>query len=169
MNKIFLILSITILTSFSKPAAVQTYVITDSSLTGYGVDGSPLSVNRAVGFIPPLTVTWDGNGATVITGATTTIYKRIPYDCTIAGWSIVATGSSPTCTIDIWKVASGTSLPTVGNTITGTKPALASGNAVASVVFTAWSTLAVTAGDILAFNVDACSNATFIDFTFTLQ
>lgn len=112
---------------------------------------------------PPIIFTWDGMGATVITGSPT--YFVIPYSCTIAGWSIVAIGSSPTTTIDVWRVAAGTALPTVANTIMGTKPALSSGNVVRSSTLTGWSPTTVTAGEIWAANLDAVSAATWIRFT----
>lgn len=107
-------------------------------------------------------VSWDGLGSFVSAG--NTIYRQFPTACTISGWSILATGSSPTCTIDIWKISSGTALPTVSNTIMGTKPALATGNALRSSTLTGWTT-SISAGDILAFNIDAAGNATQIIFT----
>lgn len=125
------------------------------------VDSIAATAGGGVVLIPPFS--WDGNGATVTTG--NTIYWIAPYNCTIVGWSIVATGTSPTCTIDVWRVATGTSLPTVANTIMGTKPELSSGNAVRSSTLTAWNPTAVTAGDIWAANLDATANATWIKFT----
>lgn len=118
------------------------------------------SVDTGVKF--PIVKSWDGQGSAVTTGNTR--YFTAPYAMTITGWNISCVGSSPTCTIDIWKVATGTALPTVANTIMGTKPALSSGNAVRSSTMTGWTTLAISAGDILGFNIDACSNATVINF-----
>ena len=43
-------------------------------------------------------------------------YFTIPYACTISAWNI--TVNAGTVTFDIWKVASGTAVPTVANTIT---------------------------------------------------
>lgn len=107
--------------------------------------------------------TWDGQGGTVTTG--NTVYKVSTVSGSIKGWSILATGTNPTCTIDVWKVASGTALPTVTNTITGSgaAPALSTGNAVRSTVVTGW-TSSLTPGDIFAFNVNAVSAATKIFF-----
>lgn len=93
-------------------------------------------------------------------------YVRMPYRGTITGWSIQAAGSSPTCTIDVWKVSSGTALPTVSNTIMGTKPALATGNAIASINLLNWNPK-INANDIVGFNLDAVANATFINFVIT--
>ena len=105
---------------------------------------------------------WDGQGGTVTTG--NTIYKVNTVSGSIRGWNILATGTNPTCTIDVWKVASGTSLPTVTNSITGSSaPALSTGNAVRSTTLTGWTT-ALTPGDIFAFNINAVSAATKIFF-----
>lgn len=105
---------------------------------------------------------FDGQGGTVATGSTS--FKRIPFNCTVLGWSILAKGTSPTATFDIWKVASGTALPAVGNTIMGTKPALASGNAVASTTLTSW-TVAWSKDDIVGVNTDAISAGTWYELT----
>lgn len=104
---------------------------------------------------------FDGQGTVVQVGSK--YYFRMPKAGTITGWSIVADGSSPTCTIDIWKIADGTSLPTVSNTITASaKPILSTGNAVRSTTLTGW-TSTFNANDIFCVNVDACSVATKIN------
>jgi len=105
---------------------------------------------------------FDGMGSVILVG--TKIYFRMANDGEITGWSIVAEGTSPTCTIDIWVIASGTALPTVVDTIMGTKPALTTGNAVKSTTMTGWTT-AFSADDIFCINIDACSAATKINFT----
>lgn len=115
----------------------------------------------------PITIGWDGQGGFITTGLTR--YFVAPYDATITGWSIVAEGTNPTCTIDVWKIASGTALPTVANTITASAiPALSTGNVVRSSTLTGWTT-DIIAGDILAFNIDAVSNALTIKINLELQ
>lgn len=104
----------------------------------------------------------DGAGSTITTGAKNG-YPVAGDNYTISGWSITAMGNAPTCTIDVWKVAAGTALPTVANTIMGTKPALSTGNVIESTTLTSWNTT-VTKGDIWGINVDACANATNIVF-----
>jgi len=106
---------------------------------------------------------FDGGGIVVPTGAAVPIVAYCAQ--TITGWSIAAAGTSPTCTFDVWKIASGTALPTVSNTIMGTKPVLATGNVIRSTTLTGWSTLAVAAGDIIIINLDSVTNATQISFT----
>jgi len=107
----------------------------------------------------------DGAGGVVATGNTR--YIVVPYAGTITGWAITATGTSPTCTIDIWKITTGTALPTVANTIMGTKPALSTGNSITSTTLTGWTTTCA-ANDIWGFNLDACSAALTINFEVTI-
>jgi hypothetical protein len=109
-----------------------------------------------------LSVTLNGAGATVPTGQ---VYANpvAGDNWTISGWAITAQGNAPTATFDVWKIAKGTSLPTVANTIMGTKPSLASGNALVSTTLTGWST-AVSAGDIWGVNLDSVAGATNITF-----
>lgn len=110
---------------------------------------------------------FDGGGS-VIAG-NSTCYTRAHRACTITGWSILATGTAPTMTVDVWKVASGTALPTVANTITANaKPALATGNAIKSTMLTGWNT-AVTADDILGLKIDSAANALTSEITILCQ
>lgn len=106
------------------------------------------------------------DGATLVIGTGVKGYFTSNYAGTIIGWSITADGSSPTCTIDVWKIGAGTALPTVTNTIFGTKPALSTGNAKRGACPTdcsGWTTTFV-AGDIFGFNVDAITVATKLTF-----
>ncbi len=129
-------------------------------------DGRLTAASNGTGMVTPIVASWDGLGNFVTTG--NTIYRQFPTACTIIGWSILATGTSPTCTIDIWNITSGTALPTVLNSIMGTKPALATGNALRSSTLTSWA-VGIDAGDIIGFNLDAASNATQIIFTLEVQ
>ena len=134
------------------------------------IDGRIISASNGTGgggSMAPIRIGWDGQGGTVSTGSTR--YYILPYACTITGWSIVATGTSPTTTIDVWRVSTGTSLPTVANTIMGTKPALSTGNAVRSTTLTGWSPTSFSAGDILGFSIDALANATTLVFSLEIQ
>lgn len=110
----------------------------------------------------PIGITVDGGGAVLKTGVMG--YVTTDFTGTITGWNITAVGASPTCTIDVWHVATGTTLPAVGNTIMGTKPALSTGNAVRSTTLTGWNPVTFSPGDIWAFNLDAVTNATYINF-----
>jgi hypothetical protein len=102
---------------------------------------------------------FEGLGNTVVL-VDSIVYTRAKSAMTISGWSIVAEGSSPTCTIDIFKIATGTTLPSA-SICASALPALATGNALKSTTLTGWTT-SVSADDMLAFKVTACANATKI-------
>lgn len=119
-------------------------------------------VTPQVFHVPTIGFTTDG--ATLVIQTGTKGYFTASFTGRITGWSITATGTNPTCTIDVWKIGAGTALPTVANTITAAaKPALSTGNAKRSSNLTGW-TVAFAAGDIFGFNVDAVTAATKITF-----
>ncbi len=100
-------------------------------------------------------VTIDGAGLVLTTGVKG--YVRIPYDCTIESWSLLA-DQSGSIVIDVWKDTYANFPPTVADTITASaKPTLSATNKNATL--TGWSkTLA--AGDVVGFKVDSASTLT---------
>lgn len=103
----------------------------------------------------------DGGGSNITNGFLG--YYTVGFSGTLTGWSTTAKGTSPTCTYDIWKIGTGTSVPTSANTITGgsgNRPALSVGNALRSANMTNWTT-SFTAGDIFGFNLDTTANASW--------
>ncbi len=99
-------------------------------------------------------VNLDGQGVVLSTGQKG--YVRMPYACTITGWSIVGDVSG-SCVFDVWK---STGFPTVANTITASaKPTLTSSTATSSTTLTGWNTT-VNAGDIIGWNLDSVSTLT---------
>lgn len=106
--------------------------------------------------------TFDGGASSPAVGSK--LYFTVPYACTIAAWNILEDGASPTATIDIWKIGTGTALPTIANTITASAlPVLSTGNAIHSTTLTSWTT-SVTANDIFIVNLNAVANATKVSF-----
>lgn len=111
---------------------------------------------RAIG------VTWDGGGSAVSTGKAKGYYTA-PSTGTIAGWSISA--DTGTCTIDVWKVAAGTAVPTVANKITTSGVALATGTHIRSTdVSDFGANTAIAVGDVIAYNLTTTSGPTQITF-----
>lgn len=110
-----------------------------------------------------------GDGSNSVSTGEIGMHPGMPCDYEIIGWAIAAKGSSPTCTVDLWVKAAGTAIPTVADTIMGTKPALASGNAVQSTTMLNWKSgqpIRGKQGDILIANLDAVSNATRVTIKF---
>lgn len=117
------------------------------AVTYYGAYGTTRTLPIAFG---------DANNTIAIsTGAVT--YFKATYPCTITGWDI--TVDAGTITYDVWKIAAGTAIPTIANTITASAlPALSTGTALHSTTLTGWTT-AVAAGDWLGYQVNTVSGA----------
>lgn len=99
---------------------------------------------------------FDGGGVALIPGTVT--YFTVPFACTIAAWN--ATVDTGTITFDVWKIATGTAIPTVANTITASAlPAISSGTALHSTTLTGWTT-SVSANDIFGVDINAVASAT---------
>lgn len=129
-------------------------IITDVTISGtFSGDGSGLT--NIPGSVGSFGITIDGGGSEITTGVKG--YVTIPYSGTITEWSIVAnqTGS---IVIDCWKDTYANFPPTIDDAITGTeKPTISSDIKGDDNDLTTWNT-GVTAGDIIAFNVDSASS-----------
>jgi hypothetical protein len=109
-------------------------------------------------------IAWDGNGSFITVGTGQARYAVLSNGGTISGWSIVAIGTSPTCTIDVLYVApGGTALPSLSIT-GGVSPALTTGNSIYSTTLTGWTT-AIAAGGTLGFRITAASNVLQLKIT----
>lgn len=101
----------------------------------------------------------DTGGSALSSGSI--VYFTVPYACTIAAWNISV--DAGTATLDIWKIASGTAVPTIANTITASAlPAIASGTSIHSTTLTAWTT-AVAANDIFGIYLQTVATAKFVE------
>ncbi len=89
-------------------------------------------------------------------------YIVIPAAATLTGWSIaVDTG---TATVQVWKIASGTAVPTAGNSINIAGVSISSNTAIISTDLSDFTTTAIAKDDIFAFNLSAMSAVTKLDF-----
>ena len=103
------------------------------------------------------------NSSALTAGATQTAYLTVPRACTINSWDITVDGG--TISFDVWKVATGTAIPTSTNSIVGgTYPSIATGTAIHSTTLTTWTTTAVAANDIVGINIQAAATAKFASF-----
>ncbi len=101
----------------------------------------------------------DTTGSALTSGSI--VYFTIPYACTISAWNI--TVDAGTVTFDIWKIATGTAIPTVTNTITASAlPALSTGTALHSTTLTSWTT-SVTANDIVGIQLKTVATAKYAE------
>lgn len=106
----------------------------------------------------------DGGDVVITTGQKG--HLDIPFTCAITGWTILA-DQSGSIVIDVWKDTYANFPPTVADTITGSeKPTLSAAQKNQDLSLGTWTT-SVSAGDILAFNVDSCSTITRVTLTLT--
>jgi len=81
-------------------------------------------------------------------------FLHVPFDCEITGYSLLADVAG-NVVVDIWVDVFANFPPTIADTITAAaKPTLAAAQGVLSTVLTGW-TVALTAGDVIAFNIDS--------------
>ena len=101
---------------------------------------------------------FDGGGSALTTAAVA--YVVVRFGCTITGYSVWA--DTGTIDFDVWKIASGTALPTVSNTIISGSNylALASNTVNISTSTSSLTTTTSTADDIYGFKIHAVSSAT---------
>lgn len=102
----------------------------------------------------------DGGGNAITTGAKH--FVTVPFDCTITGWTILADVSG-SIVIDVWKDTYANHIPTVADSIAGSeKPTITTATKGQDLTLTTWTSVTVTAGDIIRFNVDSATTVTLV-------
>jgi hypothetical protein len=118
-----------------------------------------LSLNVKTGAIPFLI---DGGGSAITTGLKG--YIRVPFNCTITKATLLA-DQSGSIVVNVWKTTyssfdAGSTHPVSGDKITSsTPPTISSATKSQDSTLTSWTT-SISAGDILAFNVDSDTTIT---------
>lgn len=119
---------------------------------------APSTVSIGVGF--------DGGGSDIAAGQKLRI--RVPFDCVITGWTLMADAVG-SATIDIWKDVFANYPPVVGDSITAAaKPTLSAADHGESSTLTGWVTT-LAKGDVLIFNVDSCVSITQLSVQLTVE
>lgn len=135
---------------------------TDNAPDTYVWDGSAwvqINPGGGSGTLTKYTVgiTIDGGGSAISTGVKG--YRSIPITGTITSVRLLA-DQSGNAVMDIWLDAFANFPPTVADTITAAaKPTLSAADSYEDTTLTGWTT-AVTAGDVLGFNVDSAATIT---------
>lgn len=101
----------------------------------------------------------DPAGSALTAGSTTTGYLTVPFACTIAGWNIMV--DAGTVTFKVWRKATGTAIPTSADSINTSGISLSTGTAVHSTTVTDFTSTAIAANDILAFNISTVATAKY--------
>lgn len=112
-------------------------------------------ITAAKRYVATITFIIDGGGAEITDGEKG--HLRIPFACTINRVTMLA-DQSGSIVVDIWKDTYTNFPPTVADTIIdGTKPTITTAQKSEDSTLTGWDT-AIAADDILAFNVDSCTD-----------
>ena len=86
----------------------------------------------------------------------------IPMACTLQAYNLAV--DQGTITVKFWKVATGTAIPTSGDSINTSGVSIASGTAIHSTTLSDFTTSAISANDIMAMNITAVAGgATFVN------
>lgn len=119
-----------------------------------GLSGS--SSGRALSF-----TIYNSGGLAAATTIDSTDYLTVPFACTVSAYNLLI--DTGTITVKFWKVATGTAIPTSGNSISTSGVSISSGTAIHSTTVTDFTTTAVSANDILAMNITAVASATYVN------
>lgn len=115
-----------------------------------------------------IVLTIDGAGSVITTGVKG--YLRIPVAGTITAWTLLA-DQAGSIVIDVWKDTFANFPPTDADSITnGSEPELSAAASAEDTNLGDWTTVTVTAGDVLGFNVDSVATVTRVtlQLTFTV-
>ena len=108
----------------------------------------------------------DGGGAAIIAGEKGHI--EVPFACTITRATSLA-DQSGSIVVDIWKDSYANFPPTNADTITSaTPPTITTATKAQDSTLTSWTT-AITAGDVLAYNVDSCTDIERVTISLTME
>lgn len=146
-----------------------TYVDATPSLTAtanFAGNGSASTIARSdhthTGIVSAIGFETGSADSPVVAGVGTKSFLSVPFGCTITGWRLMCSPAA-TVTVDVWKIASGTALPTNANTITASaKPATSADDVARSTTLTGWTT-SITALDILGFEIEANDAAKYVN------
>jgi len=125
----------------------QAGLVAHSSLSGLSGPDHPRYGNRTIGI--------GLEGSAVISGPAGQV--RIPFDGTIVAWSVLAEDAG-SIVYDVWRDTLAASPPTVGDSLIGggNRPTLSSAR-YATAAPSGWTSVALVAGDVIAFGVDSVS------------
>jgi hypothetical protein len=154
-------------TTTSKTGGVSfaTSATTDTTNASNISSGTLATARLATGInVRDFGTTFGDTGGSALTSGSV-VYFTVPYACTITAWN--ASVDAGTVTFDIWKIATGTAIPTVTNTITASAlPAISTGTSIHSTTLSGWTT-SVTANDIFGIQLKTVATAKYAEIDIT--
>lgn len=159
--------------STTQPTGTQSF-LAESSVTAPAQVATTILSPDSVGANTPAPIRGlvfsygDPGGTSAITaGSTATDYFTVPFACTIQAYTLSA--DAGTATVKFWKIATGTAIPTVANSINTSGVALSTGTSVHSTTLSDFTTTTIAANDNMAMNVSTSATAKFITATLQCQ
>lgn len=129
----------------------------DNSTSGLTATDVQDAIDELAASVSVVGAFFDGGGSAITAGSK--VYVRVPFDCTIIEATALANVSG-SAVVDVWKDTYANYPPTVADTITASAPVtISAATKSIDTTLTGWMT-GITAGDVLAFNVDSCSTIT---------
>ena len=129
----------------------------DNSTSGLTATDVQDAIDELAASVSVVGAFFDGGGSAITAGSK--VYVRVPFDCTIIEATALADVSG-SAVVDVWKDTYANYPPTVADTITVSAPVtISAATKSIDTTLTGWMT-GITAGDVLAFNVDSCSTIT---------
>jgi hypothetical protein len=98
-------------------------------------------------------VSVDGGASTPLTGSKG--FVKVPYACTVTGWTILA-DQSGSCAFDVKRAVNIAGLGSTSSIVSASPPTLSAATGVDSTTLTGWTT-ALSAGDYLEFVLNSVS------------
>jgi len=156
--------------NYSFAIAPGNYTVTETAL-GFAGKSFQVSVGGGalLGPIRGLSFTVY-NSAGLAAGTTSASYDiiTVPFSCSLQAYNLAI--DQGTITVKFWKVATGTAIPTSGNSISTSGESIASGTAIHSTTLTDFTTTTVSQNDIMAMDITAVAGgATFVNGVLACQ
>lgn len=130
-----------------------------------GTSAAPtLHSNHAIGF----SIYNSAGLASGTTEASYALIPDIPFACTINSYAL-GLAPSGTVTVKFWKVAGGTAIPAVGNSISTSGVSISSGTRIQSGTLSDFTTTAVAAHDQIVMDITAVATATLVTGVLSCQ
>ena len=125
---------------------------------GLNLGGTPICASRTIAI--PFII--DGGGNAIATGSKG--HLSIPFACTLTGWTILG-DQSGSIVVDV-KRSTYSGFPTTASIAGTDKPTLSSAQKNENLgPLSAWTSTAISAGDVLEFNVSSATTVTRITVT----
>lgn len=159
--------ALTVIGNLTAPIGTTADLMIGTGASGILETKTPVQARTAIGVnTGSLQLELNGDGAVLAVGVLKGQF-RVPYNCTITGWELVA-NESGSLVVDIEKDTYANFPPTGADSITpSNRPTLTASQKAQSTVLTGWTT-ALNEGDYIKIEVISVTSVTFATLTLTV-